>query len=66
MTNESIYKAKTDSQRRRTDLWLPSGGEAGGGIEWEVRLADVSYYTWSRKTTKSYCLAQRTTFNVLR
>ena len=30
-TDEPIYKTETDSQTRRTDLWLPSGS----GREWD-------------------------------
>ena len=31
-TNELIYKAETDSQIQKTNLWLPKGKVVGGGI----------------------------------
>ena len=45
-TNEPIYETKIDSKTQRTDLWLPGGG-GWGRMEWEVGLADVSYYIWN-------------------
>ena len=61
-TNEPIYKRETDREQTHG---LPSG--RGLGKEWGGRLglAQVSYYT-QRGSTRSYCTAQRTIFNVLR
>ena len=38
-TNELIYKSETDSQTQKTNLWLPKGKGAGGGIEWEFGIS---------------------------
>ena len=38
-TNEPIYKRETDSQTEKTDLWLPSGREGGGGKNWEFGIS---------------------------
>ena len=31
-TNELIHKTGTDSQTKKTNLWLPKGKGGGGGI----------------------------------
>ena len=36
-TNELIYKAETDSQTSKTNLWLPKG-KHGGGISYEFGI----------------------------
>ena len=43
-TNELVYE--TDSQTERTDLWLPRGRDSGGGMDWDLGLADESYYIY--------------------
>ena len=43
-TNEYTYKAKTDLQTKRTDLWFPRGRRDRGVKDWEFGLADLSYY----------------------
>ena len=43
-TNELICETETDSQRERTDPWLPRGRELGEGWSGRLRLADISYY----------------------
>ena len=37
-TNEPIYKTETESWTKRTDLWLPRGGEGGRGMDWEFGI----------------------------
>jgi len=59
-TDELIYETGTDSQKRRTDLWLPRGGEVEEGWIGSVRLAEANHYIESEYTTRSYCLAQET------
>ena len=43
-TNEPIYKTETDSQTKRTDLWLPRERRMGEGRTESLGLADVNYY----------------------
>jgi len=43
-TNEHICKMGTDSQTKRTDLWLPSGGRDWDGLGVYLGLVDVNYY----------------------
>ena len=38
-TNELIYETETDSQTRRTDLWLPRGRKSRGGVDWEFGMS---------------------------
>ena len=45
-TNELIYETETDSQTKRTDLWLPRGKGYGGGWIGSLGLADANYYTY--------------------
>ena len=58
-------KLSCPSQTERTDSWLLWG--RGLREEWSERLglADVSCYVQKRYTTRSYCIAQRTIFNIL-
>ena len=35
-TNEPIYK--TEIHRQKTNLWLPKGTGAGGGINWDIGI----------------------------
>ena len=42
-TNKPIYKAETDSETQRTDLWLVAKG--GRGMDWEFELIDVNNCT---------------------
>ena len=58
-------KQKTDSQIGRTDLWLPRGrrGEQGKDREFGISRGKLLYTGW--KTTRSYCIAQGTIFNIL-
>ena len=44
-TNELLYKAETDSQTQRSDLWLAR--ESGGRerMDWESGLVDANDYT---------------------
>ena len=44
-TNEPIYKAETDSQTQRTDLWLPTRRRVGEEWTRSLGLADANYYT---------------------
>ena len=41
-TDEPNYKAETDSQTWRTDLWLPRGRGEGGGWPGSLGLVDAS------------------------
>ena len=36
-TNEIIYKTEIDSQKQKTNLWLPKG-KGGGGVNWEFGI----------------------------
>ena len=58
-------KLSCPSQTEKTDSWLLWG--RGLRKEWSERLglADVSCYVQKRYTTRSYCIAQRTIFNIL-
>ena len=38
-TNELIYETETDSQKQRTDLWLPRRKGDGGGMDWEFEIS---------------------------
>ena len=63
-TNEHIYETETDSQIRRTDLWLPRRGGVGEERIGIWGLADVNLYIeWI--ITRSYYIAQETIFNIL-
>ena len=44
MTHVTFNATETDSQTQRTDLWLPSRGRGGSGIDWEFGLVDANYY----------------------
>ena len=59
-TNKPIYKAETDSETQRTDLWLPWGREMGGGMDWKVGMSGQKLI-W----TRPYCTAQGTIFSIL-
>ena len=41
-TNEHINEIETDSQTRRTDLWLPRGRGVGEGRSRSLGLADAN------------------------
>ena len=45
--NEPICKIETDSQKWRTDMWLPRGN--GEGVAWfgSLVLVDANYYIWN-------------------
>ena len=64
-TNEPIYKAETDSQTQRTDSWLPMGSVWWEGWTWNLWLVDENYYMQNGWTTRSYCIAQGSIYNVL-
>ena len=42
-TNELIYRAETDSQTQRTDLWLPRGGGRDGLGVWDYQMQTIIY-----------------------
>ena len=42
-TNEAIYKVETDSQTKRTDLWLSGGLGEGAGWTGSSGLLDANY-----------------------
>ena len=44
-TNELIYKAETDSQTQKTELWLPMGQGEGEGWNGSLGLVNANYYT---------------------
>ena len=41
MTNETIYKPKTDSQTWRRGMWLAMG--RGGRAVWELQMQTIIY-----------------------
>ena len=47
-TSELTYKTGTDSHKKRTDLWLPRGNRARGGMDWEcgVSRCMLLYREW--------------------
>ena len=47
-TNEAIYKTETDSQAKRTDLWLLRRRDRGGGRDWEFGISrcKLLYIRW--------------------
>ena len=44
VTLEIGSSAETDSQRERTDLWLPRGREQGVGWTGSLELVDANYF----------------------
>ena len=42
-TNKVFYEMETSSQTWRTDLRLPRGRSGGGGVDYELGLADANY-----------------------
>ena len=50
-SNELIYKAETDSQTQRTDLWWPRG--EGFGERWMGALGftDARYYIENKQSS---------------
>jgi len=43
-TNESIYKTETDSEKWRTDLWLPRRRRVEVGWTGSLGLVEANYY----------------------
>lgn len=62
-TNEPVCRIETDSQTKRTGLWLPRG--LGTGWTGSLGLVDANCDRENGWTTRSYYIAQRTIFNVL-
>ena len=62
-TSKPIHE--TETQIRKSGWWLPRWEGAWRGAEWEVGVADVSFYAEKGRTTKSYCTAQRTMVSIL-
>ena len=63
-TNEPISESETDSQTQKTDLWLPRRRGLGEGWSERLGLADANWEINSGQTTRSYCTAQGTRFNI--
>ena len=42
-TNGLVYEIGTDSQTQRTDLWLPSWRQVGGGMDGEFGINKCRY-----------------------
>ena len=63
-TNELIYETETDSHTQRTG-WLPKRRGMVEGWIGSLGLADANYYIQNGQTTRSYCIAQGTIFNIL-
>ena len=61
-TNELMEAA--DTQAQRTDLWLPRW-KAGGGMDWEFGTGRCKLVYTEYINTRSYCVSQETTFNIL-
>ena len=61
-TNEPIYKTEIDSQAVQT-----CGCQGVGRRDWEfgVSRCKLLHIEWNGQTTRSYCMAQGTTFNIL-
>ena len=64
-TDEPIYKAETDSQTLKTNLWLPNGRVCWEGQIGEWGLACVHCGLWNGWLTKTCCTAQETLLNIL-
>ena len=63
--NKPIYKTETDSNTKRLVASRNVGG-AGEGCTGSLGLVDANSYIINGWTARSYCIAQRNTFNVLR
>ena len=60
-TNE--FSDKTDLETQKTNLWLPQGKQEGGiNQEFGIKIYKLFYV---EQITKTYCIAQGTTFNYL-
>ena len=64
-TNELIYETETESHTDRTDWRLSRGRGVEEGWIGSLGLADANYYIENGYTTRSYCRAQGTIFNIL-
>ena len=55
-TNELIYETETDSQKQRTDLWLPRRKGDGGGMDWEFEISrcKLLYTEWINNKVPLY------------
>ena len=63
-TNKPIYDIKTDSQTRKTDLWLLTG--MGQKRIESLGLADANYFIYRLdKQQRFNYIAQGTIFNIL-
>ena len=62
-TNELIYKAETDSQAQKTDLWLPKG-KGVREINWEYGINRYTLPYTKQMNNRIYCIAQGT-INIL-
>ena len=63
-TNESIYETERELQTIEKKLVVSKGGMGEGRMEWEVGVSRYKLLHIERITTRSYCIAQRTIFNI--
>ena len=64
--NKPIYKTKTDSDTEKRLVASRNVGGAGEGCTGSLGLVNANNYIINGWTTRSYCIAQRNTFSVLR
>ena len=50
---------------RENRLVVAKGEGFGEGMRGSLGLAEVNYYIYNEYTTRSYCIAQGTIFNIL-
>ena len=65
MTLEPIYENRKRLTDKENKFVVAKGEWFGGRMEWEVGLSRCKLLHIEGITTRSYCTAQRTIFNVL-
>ena len=65
-TNELICKTETDSQKQRTDLWLPrEGGWGREGFEFVISRCKLSYIGWINNKILLYITGNHVQYPVI-
>ena len=66
-TNEHIFKAETDTQTKRTDLWLLRGRWGGKRKAWEFGISrcKLVYIEWINKEILLYSKGNYYIFSIL-
>ena len=58
-----IYTTETDSQKKKTNIWLPKG-KGGREINWYFEI-NIYLLLTIKQITRTYHIAQGTVFNIL-